>query len=120
MPSFYSKVTGIGGSVPEFVQAGILVLFGEQVPPELQDIAIVHAPGTFEQEVVPGHVMLLGTAKFRVTAVGLVANRNLRELGHAVIKFNGLTVPELPGDLCVEALAIPDVKIGDPILISDH
>lgn len=120
MTSFYSKVTRIGGSVPEFIQAGILVLFREQVPPELQDIAILHAPSTFQQEVATGQVLRLGAAKFRVTAVGSVANRNLRELGHAVIKFNGLTAPELPGDLCVEALAIPDLKIGDPILISEQ
>lgn len=115
--TFHSQVTGIGDLVSEFIEAKMLVLFGEQAPPELREIAVLHGPATFAGDVVPGQVLHLGGKAFRITAVGEVAKQTLRELGHCTVKFNGLTAPEMPGDLCVEEGVIPSLQIGDEIAI---
>jgi glucitol/sorbitol PTS system EIIA component len=47
---------------------------------------------------------------FTILAVGEVANENLANLGHLVVKFNGQTSAELPGDVNV-----PPVKQLPPI-----
>ena len=66
-------------------------------------------------------VLVLGTAcdeRYTVLAVGDVANTNLANLGHLVLKANGLDTPELPGDVCVEAKPFPVVAVGDTFSIA--
>jgi PTS system glucitol/sorbitol-specific IIA component len=115
--TFCTHVTGVGELVPEFVAAGMLVLFGDQAPPELREIAVVHGAGQFTGDVAPGMTLYLGGQAFCITAVGDVARKTLRELGHCTIKFNGLTAPEMPGDLCVETGPIPSLQVGDEISV---
>lgn len=114
---FESVVTGIGEAATEFFQAGMIVLFGNESPPELQEIAVIHGPARCDGVVRPGHLLCMAGRSYRITAVGSVAQQNLEELGHAVIKFNGREQPELPGDLCVEALEAPVLRLGDRISI---
>jgi PTS system glucitol/sorbitol-specific IIA component len=49
--------------------------------------------------------------------VGDVANTNLGNLGHLIIKFNGLDEAKLPGDVCVEEKPVHPVKVGSVIKI---
>jgi PTS system glucitol/sorbitol-specific IIA component len=53
-------------------------------------------------------------------AVGSVANDNLLNLGHLDLKANGLTEPEMPGDVNVEATVLPTVQIGDRLIVISH
>ncbi len=50
---------------------------------------------------------------YTVLAVGSVASDNLLNLGHLDLKANGLTEAELPGDVNIEAVALPIVSVGD-------
>ena len=53
-----------------------------------------------------------------VLAVGTVANENLRNLGHLVLKFNGLSEAEMQGDVNVPEGAIPEIVPGTEIQIT--
>lgn len=117
MGVFNTKVIGTGPLAGEFFQAGMVVLFSDQAPPELRELAVLHSPSDYTGEVRPGQYLWIGNQAFAITAVGDVVNRNLSDLGHAVIKFNGRTAPELPGDLCVEALPVPVIGPGAVIRI---
>jgi PTS system glucitol/sorbitol-specific IIA component len=55
-----------------------------------------------------------------VLAVGAVANQNLAALGHFIIKFNGATEPEMPGDICAEARSLPVLAVGMRFQFSAH
>jgi PTS system glucitol/sorbitol-specific IIA component len=46
--------------------------------------------------------MILGDSVYTVTAVGELANRNLKNIGHVCLKFDARTSPELPGDIHLE------------------
>jgi glucitol/sorbitol PTS system EIIA component len=113
----HSRVTSIGDSVEEFRAAQILVFFQEGAPEELAEFSVLHAADINLATVAPGDTLRLGAETFRVLAVGDVANENLANLGHLVVKANGLTEPEMLGDVCVEAKPLPHLTIGDEIEI---
>ncbi|HEC21431.1 MAG TPA: PTS sorbitol transporter subunit IIA, partial [Chloroflexi bacterium] len=64
------KVTSIGPLVKEFVDAGILVFFGPEIPEELVEFSIVHEHGPLRSEVAPGDLILIDDEPFEVLAVG--------------------------------------------------
>lgn len=117
MDIFRSRVVAVGPEAGELLGAGILILFGPSAPPELRQVAVIHAPGIVSGPLAPGQHLWLGGQAYTVTGVGARAEANLRALGHLVVKFDGRAAPELPGDLCVEARPAPPLAPGVPIRI---
>ncbi len=117
MIKYSATVHAVGPLVDEFVSAGILVFFGLNAPEELRDFAILHDGTELVAEVAPGDRFCLDDQCFTILAVGEVANENLRTLGHFVIKFNGQTRPEMPGDICAEARPLPPIGPGSRMAI---
>lgn len=113
------RVVEIGPLVSEFIENKILVFFKVGAPPELAEFSILHEPSNFFSEVRPGDQIAIKDQFYRVTAVGEVANQNIRELGHLVLKCNGRSQTELPGDVCVEDKALPSIQTGMVIRILD-
>jgi glucitol/sorbitol PTS system EIIA component len=114
---YQSTVTGVGELAGEFFAEGIVVLFGDDAPEELREVAVVHAPQITDGGLEPGDRIVLGDAALTVTAVGPVANENLVNLGHLVIKRNGATTHAQPGDVCCDKGVIPALAPGDEIRI---
>lgn len=98
---YATVVTQVGALVPDFVEKGILVFFGEGAPAELHDISVLHRPDVQEGGLAVGDILILDEHRFPILAVGHVANDNLVNLGHIDLKFNGETTPPLPGDVCL-------------------
>jgi glucitol/sorbitol PTS system EIIA component len=114
---YQSTVTGVGELAGEFFAEGIVVLFGDDAPEELREVAVVHAPRITDGGVKPGDRIVRGDETLTVTAVGPVANENLVNLGHLVIKRNGATTHAQPGDVCCDQGVIPKLAPGDEIRI---
>jgi len=114
---YKTVVTEVGPLVADFVREGRLVLFAEGAPEELHSFSVLHRPEDVFEEVRPGDVVHMGGIRRRVTAVGDVANANLKALGHAAFKCNGKEQPELPGDICLEAAELPMPEVGQNISI---
>jgi glucitol/sorbitol PTS system EIIA component len=104
-PIYLTEVTEIGPEVAEFLEAGLLILFEAGAPPELAEIAVLHKPISGPRENPPeaGDILAIGSREFRITAVGYKAWQNIQDLGHAVFKFSGSEVAELPGEIHLEA-----------------
>lgn len=116
---YETTVIGLGEIVQEFINDGILVFFGKQAPEELQEAAVVtEHESQPTAPVVPGDTVHIGEHAFEILAVGEVANENLKNLGHLVVKFNGLGEPEMKGDVCVPEMEIPEVTPGMKISIT--
>jgi PTS system glucitol/sorbitol-specific IIA component len=109
---YAAVVTEIGPLVTEFTEAGVLVFFGSEAPEELREFAIIHDGQKLLSDVIPGDLVCLGDDKFRVLAIGEIANQNLSALGHFIVKFNGADTPEMPGDICAEARPLPAIAVG--------
>jgi glucitol/sorbitol PTS system EIIA component len=114
---YQTSVTSVGEMAAEFAAEGILVFFGPDAPEELHEFAIITTAAELTAPVEPGDTVHIGEAGFPVMSVGTVANENLAGLGHLVVKFNGLTDPELPGDVSLPAVEAPDITAGTEILI---
>ncbi len=70
------------------------------------------------EPVSAGDIIHLDEARFKVLAVGDVANNNLSALGHIIVKFNGQEVPEMPGDICTEIGKLPEIRVGSLLQIT--
>ena len=112
------RVTSVGELIGEFVSAGILIFFGAGAPEELAEFSVIHEGAPLLEPVAPGDVVTVAGEAYAVLAVGDVANSNLANLGHLVLKANGLDAPELPGDVCVEAKSFPSIVVGDTFSIA--
>ena len=114
---FNGKVISIGELVKEFIDEGILVLFGLNAPPELAEFSLIHDNEKVEASVEDGDALYIDGKCYKILSVGTVANKNLENLGHLVIKFNGLEKARLPGDVNVEKKKIPEICVGTIIQI---
>lgn len=111
-PLYELQITGIGPLVDEFTAAGVWVFFRADAPSELTEFALLHESGPPQTAVAPGQRLTIGAEAYEITAVGDVANDNLQALGHLVLKANGATEPELPGDVCIAARPLPEPTVG--------
>ena len=114
---YSTTVTAVGELVPDFAEQGVLVFFGENAPIELHEFSIIHTPDVQTRAPQVGDTITLANNEYNVLAVGSVASDNLLNLGHLDLKANGLTEPEMPGDVNVEAVSLPVVKIGDRLTV---
>ena len=114
---YSTTVTAVGELVPDFAEQGVLVFFGENAPLELHEFSIIHTPDVQTRAPQVGDTITLANNEYNVLAVGSVASDNLLNLGHLDLKANGLTEPEMPGDVNVEAVSLPVVKIGDRLTV---
>jgi len=117
---YSTTVTAVGELVPEFSEQGVLVFFGENAPLELHEFSIIHTPDVQTRAPQVGDTITLANNEYNVLAVGSVASDNLLNLGHLDLKANGLTEPEMPGDVNVEATLLPSVQIGDRLIVISH
>lgn len=106
-----TTITRIGTDAKEMVDAGVLILFGEPVPPALADVSAVHSPdGPPLREIRPGDVWEVAGREYPVDQVGEKATDNLRELGHVVLYLNTVDQKLLPGAVHVSGEAVmPEV-----------
>jgi PTS system glucitol/sorbitol-specific IIA component len=112
LPIYDLEITAVGPMVDEFTSHGIWVFFGEGAPEEVAEFAILHRAAPPTARVAPGQTIEIGQRRYAILAVGEVANTNVASLGHLVLKANGRTTPELPGDVCIEARPLPDPFVG--------
>ena len=115
---YKSTVTEIGELVPSFIAEGMLVFFGESAPEELRTFCIIHKLEHAEGQVKEGDFVSIDGHEFEILSVGSVANDNLYNLGHLNLKANGNTVADLPGDVSIAKVDLPEVKIGTQIEIT--
>lgn len=118
---YETKVTKLGPVTQDFIAEGILVFFQMNVPDELAEIAILHTHNQLQQEVVAGDKLIIDDQPLTILCVGEVANENLANLGHFVVKFNGLTQPEMPGDISVPSdVPVPHIAPGTIVKIASE
>jgi PTS system glucitol/sorbitol-specific IIA component len=115
---YKSTVTEIGELVPTFLAEGMLVFFGESAPEELKTFCIIHKVEHQEGQIKEGDFVSIDGHEFEILSVGSVANDNLYNLGHLNLKANGNSVADLPGDVSIANVPLPEVKVGTTIEIS--
>ncbi len=118
MEIYKTTVKGIGAEAKLFENEKLLILFGENAPDTLKDYCYNIEVLPIEQTIASGMKLQFDHQSFQITAVGDQVQKNLSDLGHISINFNGEKLAELPGTLYVEAKTYPQVSIGTVITIS--
>lgn len=81
-------------------------------PADLEEYCFIHCHGELKGALHPGLQFSLGQHRYPVTAVGSVAEDNLRELGHVTLRFDGLNEAEFPGTVHVAGPVPDDIAPG--------
>lgn len=113
MNKFYyqSTILRVGDEAEELIHGGVLILFGEPLPSDLESLSVVHSPvGDPAQEMRPDDELWLGENRLTLTAVGERAHENLRKLGHVVV----YTDPD-PGGGLLPGAVHADGRLGVPV-----
>lgn len=99
------------------VEGGVCIFFADPVPPELEEVAVIHEVDTpLDGELRPGDTLVVGESTVTITAVGERAGENLRTLGHMVVYADPAEGTNLlPGAIHVRgavALPPPGAEVG--------
>lgn len=122
---FSVTITGWGEDALMFLSGAedgnsFIVIFNENAPPELKEIAILHTKCELTEDPAVGDTVRICGKSYRITAIGDEALHTLRTLGHCTLSFKGGTEPESPGYMMLEgseALCEADVVVGAAIEI---
>jgi PTS system glucitol/sorbitol-specific IIA component len=112
---YNTKITKIGSMVANFYPEKMVIMFKENAPQDLADYCILHNINQLDEEIKVGYTLIIDDAEYKITAVGDVVNKNLRDLGHICLKFDGSKEAALDGTLYLEEKEIKMVSIGDVI-----
>lgn len=123
MSTHYStQVREIGPEAASFASQGMIVLFGSEAPPELREFCYIIDQNSYEGGLEAGQTLEIDGTGFLVTAVGDVALKNLADLGHVTLNFDGSSRAKLSGTIYLSApdgLALPQMETGSKITIRD-
>ncbi|MCR4430344.1 MAG: PTS glucitol/sorbitol transporter subunit IIA [Tepidanaerobacteraceae bacterium] len=114
---YETVVKKIGSNAELFKSENLLILFGENVPDSLTDYCFNIKVNKSKNEIKPGMILRFDDQDYKITAVGEKVKKNLDELGHITVKFDGSTQAKLPGTLYVENKKYPRIQIGTEISI---
>lgn len=119
---YCSTITGWGPDALGFLKeedCNFLILFNEDAPEELAEIAVLHTKAKLAADPAPGDTLVLCGQVYDVTAVGDEALHTLRELGHCTLSFKGGSKPERPGCIMLagEPLTAAVIQKGGTIEI---
>ena len=108
---YNNKVKSKGALVDSFEGESMFILFGDNAPDTLKDFCYGIDVKNATEEIKPGQFVVIDGTKFKITALGDIAQRNL------TISFDGATAATLPGTINVEKVDMPKLDIGTEISI---
>ena len=117
---YSTTIIGWGDEALSFLEdedCRFVIIFNDNAPAELAEIAILHTTETLHADPAPGATLTFCGKSYRVTAVGTEALHTLRELGHCTLSFKGGDTPERPGCIMLEGepLTAADIQKGGKI-----
>ncbi|WNS78636.1 PTS glucitol/sorbitol transporter subunit IIA [Domibacillus sp. DTU_2020_1001157_1_SI_ALB_TIR_016] len=114
---YQSTVTELGADVEMFAEEKMIILFNESAPKDLRDIAVSHTVVSLEGTIEAGDILSFDDQSYEITFVGGKVNETVSELGHCTIAFNGADHADLPGTMCVEEKAMPNINVSTKLSI---
>jgi PTS system D-sorbitol-specific IIA component, Gut family (TC 4.A.4.1.1) len=109
------KIQSLGEFATEALEDNMMIIFSDIAPEEVKDYCFIHCHDQLKGEIKPGSKVKISDRSFPITAVGDVVNKNLSELGHITIRFDGEYSAEFPGCVHVEGSRPDSIVCGDEI-----
>ncbi|MET1249338.1 PTS glucitol/sorbitol transporter subunit IIA [Sporolactobacillus sp. STCC-11] len=114
---YKTEIKSIGNLAKDFLQEKMLILFGSEAPDGLKDYCFGIDVKSVHDAIQTGQYLFIDDSRFKITAVGRLVQKNLADLGHITMRFDGSTKADLAGTLYLENNPIPNIDIGTQITI---
>jgi len=114
---YQTTIKNIGNDAKAFEAEKMMILFGDNAPSELADFSYIIDVVSVDEEIVEGYTLKLDDVSYRITSVGDAVRKNLNDLGHITLKFDGSITAGQSGTLYLEDKEIVDVNPGSTITI---
>lgn len=114
---YQSKITGYGEMAQELWRENMMVLFNDNAPAQLAEIAVLLRPAPLSAEIAVGDTVVIGNRSYLVTAVGEEANHTFESMGHCTLRFEGKDTATLPGEIQLEGQIPPLEKDVDFLIL---
>lgn len=82
-----TSVVSVGEYAGDFVDEGLIVLFGSGVPDVIADYCYEIDSHVLEDSICVGDRLSIGDRAYQVIEVGDCANENFENLGHLTLRF---------------------------------
>ncbi|MGK0555359.1 PTS glucitol/sorbitol transporter subunit IIA [Macrococcus capreoli] len=113
---YQTVVKSIGNEANAFSAEKMIILFGENAPQELVDYCYMIEVNAVDT-ITESEKLYINDEAFNITKVGNAVVKNLNDLGHITLKFDGSTESEQSGTLYLEDKALPTITVGSSIII---
>lgn len=114
---YKNNIKSIGCAVESFEDQEMFILFGDNAPDTLKDFCYCIDVLPVSETIKVGQNLAIDNNEYKITAIGNVAEKNLVNLGHITIVFDGATEASLPGSIYVEKKEVPKLVVGSEISI---
>lgn len=116
---YKTTIKDIGKDAKAFEEEKMMVLFGDNAPAELADFCYIIEIQTVNEEITEESILKLDDVAYHITSVGDAVRKNLNDLGHITLKFDGSVSAGQAGTLYLEEKGIADVNQGSTISIEN-
>lgn len=96
----------------------MIITFADNAPESLADFIYRVDQNPVTGDVIVGQQFQIGDDVRTITAVGDVAQKNLNDLGHVTLIFDGADEPRLPGAIHVSEGELPALESGTTVTIT--
>lgn len=95
--AYTTTITEVGPEAMTFLAEDMALTFGANAPEALRPFCFIIEHAELTGDLTVGQRVLIGEQAWTLTAVGAVASKNLADLGHVTMVFDGADTPRLPG-----------------------
>ncbi|MBU6114343.1 PTS glucitol/sorbitol transporter subunit IIA [Mammaliicoccus lentus] len=114
---YKTEIKRIGKDASAFEAEKMVILFGDNAPDELVDFCYIIDINEIAGEITESQTLFLDDNEYKITKVGSAVNKNLNDLGHITLKFDGSTEAEQSGTLYLEDKPLANIEEGTKIEI---
>lgn len=116
---YTTRVVEVGAEAEDFLSESTAITFAGDAPPALRPYCFLIERAELDGELAVGQVVRIGDQHWTLTALGSVAQKNLADLGHVTLVFDGKERPRLPGAIHLGGVAEPPALRLDAEVVFD-
>lgn len=114
---YTTTVIEVGSDAEAFLAEQTAITFAGDAPAALRPYCFLIEAGTLDHDLEVGQSVRIAEQLWTITALGEVAQKNLVNLGHVTLVFDGADRPRLPGALHLGGLTeAPALRLGTSVV----
>lgn len=95
--AYSTHVVEVGPDAPAFLEEKMAITFSGEAPEALRSYCFLIKDAELTAPLELGMPVQIGEQGWTITAIGDLAEKNLRDLGHVTLVFDGEDEPRMPG-----------------------